>query len=82
MSIRYFCDLCKKELDQNDSLESSSFKYYEKSLSFFKHQKQEGTKEITLLLCKTCTKKVKKTIDQIGIENNMEDDMEITEIKQ
>ena len=76
MSVKYFCDLCKEELKPNEGERSSSFKYYQKAFSFIKHQKQEGTQEITQLLCGNCTDKVKKAIEEISMG-----EIEITKIE-
>lgn len=74
MSVKYFCDICKNELKDADGQRASTFKYFEKVFTFDpKHQKQEGTREITLLLCGDCTDKVRKEIDKIGIEESMKD---------
>lgn len=81
MSVKYFCDLCKEELKENDSIRSSSFKYFEKIFAFENHQKQERTREITLLLCGDCTDKVRKETDKIGIESAVKsEDIEITNL--
>ena len=83
MSVKYFCDICKNELKPNEGERSSSFKHYKKVFTFDpKHQKQEGTREITILLCGDCTDKVRKEIDKIGVEESMKgSEMEIIEAK-
>ena len=77
MSVRLFCDSCQKELTKDEM--GANLTYYERELSFVKHQKQDQVREIKQMFCEKCKDEIKGTIEGLAFASR--GSMEIKEIK-
>lgn len=55
--VKYYCDVCLKEIANRD--EVGGFRITEKTISFFKHQKQDQLRVQEFLFCIDCAKKIR-----------------------
>jgi hypothetical protein len=63
--IKFFCDICKKEIIKENSL-FGNFTYFTRKMDFLSRRPKENAVQVEMLLCEDCTKIMKEHIENLA----------------